>query len=1327
VNDKIRPMMGKEPQEIKTEGGAFVSGDLVIDRGSLFIGRDLVIILEHALSIAEQAEQSRESELKRLADGIGAYVTGLQEIAARKDVDTGGPYKELLAYSLSDTAIFFGRDRDASEVMRRLQRGQLTILQSASGAGKTSLLQAGVSPRLIKSRHLPVTVRPYNLSPTLAVKRTLLPDLTTAPKLAGTSLRNFLRQVCTVLGSETMLCIFLDQFEEFFVHLDEAERSLFINELAECLEDPSLNVKWVLSLREDYFGRIFAFEDRLRSHLSNQYRLESFSRLEAVEAITQPVGLKGISFEEGLVDAILDDLGANEIAPPQVQLVCSALYDNRRQDVAVITSESYQAEGRAEAILRGYLERVLSRYVPVAHRATAHRVLEALVTSDSQRAVRSRSELLAELQLYGVEVGAFNSVLNQLTNSRLLRERESSVDNEIAYELVHDYLLNEIRLAPEVQARKATQELLEQEVRTHRRYPKSWITEERLRSIEQHQAQLVFSQEARELFEGSQLALQRAWKKESRRRRILFIGATVTAVIMTLLAALSANRAFIANQREQLARSRELAAVALDERDIDPERGLLIAIEAQKTADTYESQDALRQLLLASRLRLTLQGHESAINSVQYSPDGKQILTTANGEGPIRVWDATTGKVLLILGDREHGVSMAQYSPDGTQFVTPGHDGIAQLWNSKTGKELMILRGHDQDIRIVQFSPNGKQLVTVGYDATFEATLRVWNTTTGEEVAVLRGHERTINSVQYSPDGMQVVTASDDGTARVWDLATFQELAILRGHGSMVHSAWYSPDGQQIVTASQDKTARVWDVASGKEILILRGHEDVVHNARYSPNAKQIVTASEDHTARVWDATTGEELAVLRGHETGVFDAQYSPDGKQIATASYDHTVRLWNAATREELVALRGHSAWLTAMQYSPDGRQIATGSADQLVRVWDAMGEGEVTALYRHEDFVHSAQYSPDGKQIVTTSADDTARLWDAITGQELGVIARYGYDIGSAQFSPDGAQIVTSGCEKIQGSSSVEEGALCLDAIARVWNVKARKEVAVLRGHKTWINDVEYSPDGKQIVTASSDGTARVWDSVTGQLRVALYGHTDSVQNARFSPNGKQIVTASYDETARVWDVATGDGLTVLSGHTWVVWSAQYSPDGKQIATTSLDGSARIWDATTGKERFVLLGHDSQVFHAQYSPDGTRLVTTGNDGTARVWDLTTGREILRFNGYEHAVDRAYYAPDGKELVVVYSDKVAKIWDATTGQQVAALRGAKDWVRSAEYSPDGRFIVTTSSDKTSRVYLVHIEELINLAYSRVTRQLTCQERIQYLHEERLCPTPVS
>ncbi|HSD83508.1 MAG TPA: SUMF1/EgtB/PvdO family nonheme iron enzyme, partial [Anaerolineae bacterium] len=476
------------------------------------------------------AQQAQALETQILAQGIGALA---QRLRRRVSETTGeaSPFRGLLEYRLSDTATFFGRDRAIADMLQALQRSALTVLQAESGAGKTSLLQAGIAPHLIFAGHLPLILRPYDADPALKIKRELVTDLGQTPSLQKAGLRDFLRQVCDILGERAALVIMLDQFEEFFTRLDEADRNPFVRDLADCLDDTSLNVRWVLALRSEYFGNLANFRPRIRNPFENDYRLNRLTRAEAHEAVEKPLARHGQYFEDGLLERLLTDLGKGDVAPPQLQLVCAALYEALPEGETVITATLYAQAGGAAHILRDHLERVLSRDLQPAQRTAARQLLESLITSEQQRVIRTHVELITELARQGVTAQTLDVILGQLIDSRLIKVDET--DTGPAYELAHDYLLGEIKLDPDVQQRKAAQELLEQEVRAYRRYG-SLLSVDRLQVIEEHRSELLVTEEAAQLICASNARIQQEQRRQRRQR--LALGLAVGAVVVIMLA-----------------------------------------------------------------------------------------------------------------------------------------------------------------------------------------------------------------------------------------------------------------------------------------------------------------------------------------------------------------------------------------------------------------------------------------------------------------------------------------------------------------------------------------------------------------------------------------------------------------------------------------------------------------------------------------------------------------------------------------------------------------------------------------------------------------------
>ena len=341
---------------------------------------------------------------------------------------------------------------------------------------------------------------------------------------------------------------------------------------------------------------------------------------------------------------------------------------------------------------------------------------------------------------------------------------------------------------------------------------------------------------------------------------------------------------------------------------------------------------------------------------------------------------SVTGKLSCSTG-HEDALNSAVFSPDGQYILTASDDSTVRLWEQASGKPIMTYRGHERSVNSAVFSPDGQYILT----ASDDQTARLWERASGKHIITYHGHKSWVRSAVFSPDGKHILTASDDKTARLWEKASGNNIMTYRRHKGRVNSAVFSPDGEYILTASFDDTARLWDRSSGKEIMVYRGHKDDVNSAVFSPDGQYILTASDDHTAQLWEKASGKNIITYRGHERYVSSAVFSPDGNHILTASDDQTARLWETASGK-FIMYCGHERSVRSVAFSPDEEHILTASYDNTARLW-AKASGKNTLTYRgHIGRVNEAVFSPDGDHILIVSDDKTARLWERASGRQV-----------------------------------------------------------------------------------------------------------------------------------------------------------------------------------------------------------------------------------------------------------------------------------------------------------------------------------------------------
>lgn len=611
----------------------------------------------------------------------------------------------------------------------------------------------------------------------------------------------------------------------------------------------------------------------------------------------------------------------------------------------------------------------------------------------------------------------------------------------------------------------------------------------------------------------------------------------------------------------------------------------------------------------------------------------------------------------------------------------------------------------------------------------------------------LRGHTDALNSSVYSSDGKWILTSSSDGTARVWDAETAKPLSELRGHAGGVNDAAFSHDKTRVATAGDDKTIRIWDTATWREQFVLT-NDQAIETLAFSPNDTQILTVDNGGAARLWNLETRTSQALDPVVISGVTAAAFRPDGKQIALAGGNtvvllnenllvegqlpceyadtinslayspdgervvgatfYTACVWYLNFGTSYPLLGAHTWYTTSAEFSPNGRFIVTTGRDLTVRLWDASTLEPVRVMHGHDAAVTDAEFSPDSQSIVSASADRTARLWRAEPAAELFTLGPdQDIDIQYAVYSPDNRLIISTG----------DEGSV------HVWDAQTGKLVRELNARGAPMGKPAVSSNGKWVAAPSVDGSVQIWNYQTGEL-VQRLSDAEAVNAVGFSADSKFLVTAGADKLAHVWDTTTWQEVHTLRGHLNPINSAEFSPDGKQILTASTVGAARIWDVASELPLRVLKQSDGVVF-ATYSPDGKLIVTGSIDQTPHVWDVETGEELRALRGHTGEVTFAAFSPDGQRIITASKDDTARLWDVATGDELMVLHGNKTDLNIATYSPDGKYILTTSIDGDGRVYYARIQDLYELGKTRVTRELTCQERIRYLRATCLTPTP--
>jgi WD40 repeat protein/serine/threonine protein kinase len=498
--------------------------------------------------------------------------------------------------------------------------------------------------------------------------------------------------------------------------------------------------------------------------------------------------------------------------------------------------------------------------------------------------------------------------------------------------------------------------------------------------------------------------------------------------------------------------------------------------------------------------------------------------------------------------------------------------------------------------------------------------------------------------------------------------------------------------GARVAAGSWDGQARIWPIDGNQPPLTIPYGGLYVHAVAFSPDGRYLATGGNDKSGfvKLWDASTGELVRSFDGHGDSVLSIVFSRDGSRMLTSSYDKTARLWDVATGGELRKFTGHNWWVWAAAFSPDEKTIVTASQDGTAIVWDAdQSEGAKRPLFTgHAGPVYAAAISPDGHTVATGGYDGRVLVWDTssvkpfdfqrlVSGEapespKYRALEGHSAAVRAVQFSPDGRLLLT-------GSQ---------DNSVKVWDVARGKVLKTLRGHAGWVRSCAFTPDGHGVVSGSHDHLAKVW-SIEGyeEIRVlqglVLEGHADSVLAASFSPDGQRILTASRDRTARTWDRDTGKELhTYEEGHEFLASNAVFYPNGQRMLTSAVDNSVRCWDVSTGTQT-MWFDHTGRSAALTLSHDAKLILTGGDDRTAKLWDAESGQPVRSLPEHTADVTSVAFSPDDRVIFTGDANGRGRL-SSPDGAELARLDGHTRRIVAAQFTADGSRLLTASADHT-------------------------------------------
>lgn len=1140
------------------------------------------------------------------------------------------PFVGLRPYNSDESLLFFGRQKQIIELLDRLHQHQFVAITGSSGCGKSSLIRAGLIPKL-KAGYL-VDDRDEWLITVMKPGETPIDNLTHAiveslnaiapvsdPSALSKKIRNqgadaILKILNPAWEKDINFFLLIDQFEELFPDKDLGKNEIndeainFVNILLELSSQKALPVYIVITMRSDYIGDCARFYNLPEALNQSQYIVPRLNRIQLKSVIESPVKLLNGRIHSGLTERLLNDAQNVKVELPLLQHVLMRIWEREKKihQNGELDLEDYENIGGIEKALSNHANEAL-KGMTTDEISLAKKIFQSLTRIDEKgRKTRRRVHLRELVALTGKTDEQLRSVIKRFNddNRSFLVTDGLKDSNDLLIDISHESLIGQWDtlnkwVDEEAESAKIFLRLAES-AELFSRNERNLLSGNELHLISQWyytaRPDEIWAQRYKADFGRSTKYLEDSENEETRQRlrKQLNRNLVLLALVFVILL-ISAFAIFISIQG--IKKRKELVSNYWNSSQSAKEQNnYLDALHLIAKANLLNDNRDLAQNLLMDgeaflpRTRLTdIFPQQSIITSTNFSPDGKWILV-AGADSTARILDRVSGKPASPPFRHAGPVVSAVFSPDGKWILTASGDRTSCTWNAVSGEKMKLLQ-HPLPVTDAVFSPDGKMILT-GDDSGY---VRTWHAETGQQIDSLK-QEDAITSIAFNPDGKRVSAASVNGNVLIWDISIVKKPDTLK-HDVRVTKVIFSQDGKKILTTCEDKYARIWDADNLEQIFSLR-HEDGVTDGAFSPDGKWILTACKDKKAYLWDAFTAMLTGAAMKDEGPVYSGTFSNDGKWIMTAGGGETIRIWSLAAivpiKENIFI---HPDMINAAAFSPDGTKVLTACDDNYARIRD-LATGNLVDSFNHAAAVTSAVFSPDGTKILTACKDSTIHLWSLPGKKKIGFLKNRS-SVTSVAFSPDGKRIA-AGYE---------------DGHARLWNADEiyTVKITALIPYKAYIRSVVISPDGKKILIAGDNKSAILFNIIDARQE-AVFEHDNAVTSAVFSPDGKQVLTASWDNTVRLWNVVTGRQTGSSMKHKLGVGSAVFSPAEKKpvrILTSCFDLSVHLWGMDTKKEIGIGKKQEGIIYSAVFSPDAKSILTASGN-VAHIWEMESDLDI-------------------------------------------------------------------------------------------------------------------
>jgi WD40 repeat protein len=1214
------------------------------------------------------------------------------------------PFPGLRPFTPEEDHLFFGREEQTLELLRRLGGHRFVAVVGTSGSGKSSLVRCGLLSELLGGKMLgagaawEVAVTHPGGNPIGLLTEALLDaglydrqQESARENLLATLSRSHFGLVEAVkqaaLAPNTNFLLVVDQFEEIFRFHEAGQTqqemaSEFVSLLLEAAQQKQTPIYIVLTMRSDFIGECGQFDRLAEAVNRGEFLIPRLTREQYKRVIEGPIKVAGGQIAPRLLQRLLNDLGQQADQLPCLQHALMrtwTVWAEKSSDNGdgALDLDDYHRVGKMSQALSLHADEIYESLASDRQRQLCRGLFQAITVQQSDnRGIRRPQRLGRLCQILDVPAAEITPIIDAYRRhgvTFLMPSPEVELTDRTIIDISHESLMR---------------------VWTRLR---RWVEDEAQAAgiyLRLSESAALHRQGKAGLYRDPELGIAQAWQESqhpnaawAERYRGGF-DAAMTFLRSSQEAAAAEEQAREAARQQELDHARELAE-ARQQRLEQQQRGArklrkmiaVLAVVALIAAMALIAALVANQQARRNEESATL----SAKQARQAQKDANQARVaseTAKEDAQAEAYRAVLSEARALRAGREPG------------------------WRDEALADLSRLAASNSPKRDL-------------FELRTEAAAAIG---TPDVRLVARIDPSAFpSSFAFDPGSPRLAVVCGQSALDFWNLQDLKPTGSTEPlGGKQPASVWlrskaiFLPGGRGLAVATVDKGIVFADPFGKRSprAPITRGNS-VPHYLSVDSTATRLAvgwgTASSamSGVVTVHDLATGQKLDEATGPACAI-----SPDGQWLAHEGAQGEVRLRHIASKDPEKTLGKHEGAITNFAFSGDGATVASASRDRTAALWDVSGQRQPIVLRGHRETLNDVAFSPDGGWVVTASTDFTARIWDAVTGQSLATLPNSWFML-DAGWSADGAFLAVGGDHNSAGSSmslyrvtgrqiyqrlaAHFNGVQCITAHPRLDQISTGADdhtamswdLATTRPAKRWsstesefVTALAYSPDGSLIATATGFGAVLVRDTETGQVKFNLPGHKFGVHGLAFDPSGKRLASGDRSGHITLWDLATQKPVQELRVGASFVWSIAFLDEGRKLVSEVSNGSVILFDLESGKP---LTGVMPPGGIRRFIPDPTRnrLILAFNNGdlsSLSLPDLKSGPRLE--HAHSTSIESLALSPDGRILATGGADRRVVFRDPVTFEPLVAFPQWTAMIKDLAFTPSGRWLAYVGAD---------------------------------------------